>query len=70
MNVTMVERMVTEKRAESVARLLFPDEVADGNDCRHERERIGQPCRICADGNAEWQARIAGVRAAMIKAFS
>lgn len=65
-----VERMVTVKRAEYVARSLFPYEFADGGDCRAEHGREGQSCRICADRNARWQDRVASVRDAMIKAFS
>lgn len=65
-----VERMVTVGRAERVARALFPGDYSDGGDCRTEHGREGQPCRICADRNAQWQARISEVRMAMIGAFS
>lgn len=63
-------RMMTIERAERVARALTPAwEIADGSDCRAEIDHLGEPCRICADWNANWQRRIAEVRAAMLEAF-
>lgn len=65
-----IEKMVTQDRAECVAFELFRDEYASGNDCRNETGREGQSCRICTRRNSEWAARVAQVRAAMVKAFS
>lgn len=64
-----LERMVTEGRAVTVARKLFPEEYSDGSDCRNEFGRIGESCRICIAKNAAWDKRVAEVRAAMIEAF-
>ena len=61
-------RMITRDRAESVARELFPGDFHAG-DCRAEHGREGQPCRICAALNEAWQARVQGVRNAMLTAF-
>jgi hypothetical protein len=61
--------MVTQDRAITAARLLFPDEVADGSDCRAEIGREGEPCRSCAARNAAWVARVREVRAALFCAF-
>lgn len=62
--------MVTQDRAIRVARALYPDEVADGSDCRAEIGREGEPCRACAARNAEWVARVREVRKAMMEAFA
>lgn len=48
---------ITHDEAERIARILFPGEASHG-DCRNEWGRAAQPCRICADKNAEWQAKI------------
>ena len=64
-----IDKMVTEKRARAIARRLFPDDYADGSDCRNEYGRRGEPCRVCAERNAAWQDRIAQVRAAVMDAF-
>jgi len=52
-------------RAEALARRLFPDDVADGTDCRAEIGREGQPCSACASRNAAWTDRVREVRAAL-----
>lgn len=62
-------RMVTRGRAMTVAARLFPDDVADGSDCRAEVGREGKPCRACAEKNRRWLERIAQTRLAMLKAF-
>lgn len=64
-----LERMITAGRAEKFARLLFPDEIHSGDDCRAEIGREGQPCSICAMQAEAWEKRKADVRAAMIEAF-
>ena len=61
-------KMITRKRAESVARELFPDDFHAG-DCRAEHGREGQPCRICVTANEAWATRVQGVRNAMLTAF-
>lgn len=61
--------MVTQRRAIAVAKALFPDEAANGTDCRAEIGREGEPCRACADANAQWVERVRQVRQAMIDAF-
>lgn len=61
--------IVSQKRAIIVARILFPDEVRHGEDCRQESEREGQPCRCCAHLNKAWIERVRQVRAAMMEAF-
>lgn len=62
--------MVTQGRAVRVASALFPDEVADGSDCRAEVGREGEPCRACAARNAAWADRVREVRRAMLEAFA
>lgn len=62
--------VVSQGRAIVVAARLFPDEVADGSDCRAEVGREGSPCRACESRNAAWIARVREVRAAMMEAFS
>lgn len=62
--------MVTQDRAIITARALFPDEVADGSDCRAEVGREGEPCRSCAARNTAWIERVREVRAAMFCAFA
>lgn len=64
-----LNKMVTQGRAIRAARLLFPDEYADGSDCRMETGREGEPCRFCAERNVQWTARVAQVRDAMKEAF-
>lgn len=59
--------MITQQRAIAVATILFPDEVADGSDCRNEYGREGQPCRACADRNEAWVQRVRQVRLAMME---
>ena len=61
--------MITETRATTVARQLFP-EASPVEDCKAEIGREGQPCRICAAHNAEWSAIVTRTREAMLKAFS
>jgi len=53
----------------TIAARLFPDDVADGSDCRAEIGRDGQPCRACAEKNRLWLRRIATTRIAMMRAF-
>ena len=62
--------MVTQARAERTAAHLFADEVADGSDCRAEIGREGLPCAVCAARNADWLARVASTRKAMLAAFA
>lgn len=64
-----VGRIVTRRRAVLVAARLFPDDVADGADCRAETGREGMPCRVCASRNREWLRRVASTRLAMMAAF-
>lgn len=61
---------ITQRRAIYVASKLFPDDMADGTDCRKETGREGEPCRVCAARNEQWAARVRQVRQAMISAFS
>lgn len=61
--------IISQRRAIMVARALFPDEIATGADCRAEIGREGEPCRACADNNAQWIHRVREVRAAMMEAF-
>lgn len=61
--------MVTQDRAIAVAVRLYPDEIADGSDCKGEIGREGEPCRICAAKNTNWIERVREVRAAMLAAF-
>lgn len=63
-----LDRMVTEQRAETVARALFPDDYHDGTDCRAEIGREGQPCSICAMQREAWLERVAKVREAVKEA--
>lgn len=58
--------IVSQGRAITVARALFPDEIADGADCGYFAPA---PCRHCADRNAAWTRRVREVRAAMLEAF-
>lgn len=67
---TTLDRMVTEGRAASVARALFPEDFADGLDCMAEVGRQGKPCYICASRNEAWRVRVAQVRQAIQRAFS
>jgi hypothetical protein len=39
------------KVAAQLAVELFPNEVANGTDCKNEHGRIGMPCRVCAERN-------------------
>lgn len=52
-------------KAERIALALFPDDFHDGTDCRAEIDRVGEPCRICADKLKLWQSRIREVTAAL-----
>lgn len=52
---------------EKIAVRLFPDDVADGSDCRREFGREGQPCMICADKNERWLGRKREVREALVE---
>jgi len=52
-------------KAERIALALFPDDYHDGTDCRAEVDRIGEPCRVCADNLARWQGRIREVVTAL-----
>jgi hypothetical protein len=61
--------MVTQRRAIMVATALFPDEIADGSDCRDEVGRVGLPCTYCNERNQAWRTRVRTVRAAMIDAM-
>lgn len=61
--------MISQGRAISVARALFPDEETNGSDCKGEIAREGLPCNVCASRNQQWFNRVAEVRRAMIKAF-
>lgn len=61
--------MITQQRAIAVAAKLFPDEVADGSDCRAEVDREGIPCRVCAERNKAWEDRVRQTRLAMLEAF-
>lgn len=61
--------IISQRRAIMVARALFPDEIADGSDCRAEHGREGEPCRVCAENNQRWKDRVREVRAAMMEAF-
>jgi hypothetical protein len=60
---------ISQTRAIRVASALFPDEIADGGDCRAEVGREGQPCQVCAERNAQWSNRVRQVRFAMMEAF-
>lgn len=51
--------------AERLARRLFPDDVADGKDCRAEVGREGAPCGACAAANSQWADRVQAVRLAL-----
>ena len=62
--------VVSQARAAGAAARLFPDMVADGKDCRAEFGREGQPCRICAERNKAWAAKVTEVRRAMLAAFA
>jgi hypothetical protein len=62
--------MITQGRAETAARRLFADEYSNGDDCRAEEGREGEPCRHCAKRWRNWCKRVTEVRAAMIEAFS
>jgi hypothetical protein len=69
--VWTIDKMVTQKRAAHVARLLYPDAYHEpGYNCRAEIGREGEPCRICLGNEAEWLETVACVRAAIIAAFS
>lgn len=61
--------MVTQDRAIAVAATLFPDDIADGSDCRAEHGRLGLPCNCCAYKNQNWIVTVRKVRAAMMEAF-
>jgi hypothetical protein len=61
--------MVPQSRAITVAKRLFPDEIADGSDCLSEVGREGEPCRHCAHINSNWSERVRQVRLAMMEAF-
>lgn len=52
-------------RAERIALRLFPDDFHDGHDCMAEVDRVGLPCRVCADNRARWLDRINAVAAAL-----
>lgn len=52
-------------KVERVALSLFPDDYHDGHDCRSEVDRIGEPCRVCADKLEQWNSRIREVTAAL-----
>ena len=64
--------MISQTRAVAVASDLFPDEIADGSDCRKEIGRVGEPCSVCA-GREWWKLwtslRVRQVRAALMEAF-
>lgn len=64
-----MDKMITPKRVEIVASLLFPDDVHTG-DCRNEHGKIGEPCAICASLNTAWTDRQEQVRQAMFRAFA
>lgn len=61
--------MITQSRAIAVTAALFPDEIADGSDCRAEVGREGEPCRLCDARNTQWTERVRQVRKAMMSAF-
>lgn len=65
-----LDRMVTEQRATTAARLLFPDDYHDGSDCRNEYGREGLPCRYCAEQRSNWLARVDQTRSAIKAAFA
>lgn len=65
-----LNKIVTVKRAVTIAALLFPDEVADGKDCRAEVGREGEPCRLCAERNENWEKRVAQVRESVKRGFA
>lgn len=62
--------MVTDDRVEKAARILFPDSYHDGTDCLSEVERIGLPCRHCAERFDEWLGKLKLARVALESAFS
>lgn len=62
--------MITDNQAAIAARELFPDDYADGTDCRAEIGKEGEPCSACAENNRRWNERVEQVRAAMIKAIA
>ncbi len=64
-----LDRMVTERRAEIIARELFAADYHAGGDCRAEIGREGLPCGICLSQRAAWLERVATVRAAVQKGF-
>lgn len=64
-----VGRIVTRRRAMVVAARLFPNDIANGSDCRAEIGREGEPCRACNDRNRQWLRRIAATRIAMMESF-
>ena len=59
--------MITMRRAEAMARKLFPVDWSDGVDCG---DSAPQPCWICADRWAGWRALVDQVRTAMIEVMS
>lgn len=61
--------LVSQSRAISVARRLFPGDVAEGADCRNGDAGHDKPCNFCAAANAQWFNRVREVRLAMIEAF-
>lgn len=62
--------IVSQARAIYVASKLFPDDIADGHDCKKEYGREGQPCSVCAERNQRWADRVREVRLAIIGAFA
>lgn len=58
----------TTTKVEQVALALFPDDYHDGHDCRAEVDRVGLPCRICADNIERWHNRMQSVRSALAAA--
>jgi hypothetical protein len=63
------EGIITEARAISVARALFPGDYHSGIDCRSQIGKKGEPCDICAGQIEYWNILVNNVREAMIEAF-
>lgn len=60
------QRMITFSRAESVAKALFPGELAG---CWAPGGPCADPCPYCLEARALWVLRICQVREAMLDAF-